>query len=99
MVVLTVPACGRAQTVYRTPTLSSAATLSQLIGVSEAELIRQLGPPTRTLDTAQGRTIVYERRDVWDMGRRLPATFNCRTSFLMDAGKVWTFERTGSDCR
>jgi hypothetical protein len=97
-VPLALPACSRDASETRPPALSSAASLSSLIGVSEADLVRRLGPPTRSFESPKGRYVVYERTDIWRTGHRLPATFSCRTTFILDAGHVWSFDRTGAGC-
>ncbi|MCW3475025.1 hypothetical protein [Limobrevibacterium gyesilva] len=97
-VLLAVSACSRETPDSRTPNLSSGASLSALIGAGEVELVQRLGQPTRSFDTAGLRYVVYERTDIWQMRMRLPATFTCRTTFILDAGHVRSFDRTGIGC-
>ncbi len=89
--------------------------LSSLVGRSEAEAVRRLGPPADRLPTVDGARLFYETLDAGRIGGRGGDTraggpggvgalygtysFRCRTEVVIRDGLVAAFNRTGNDCR
>jgi hypothetical protein len=97
--VLAVSCCAKPTSVHRAPLLAG------MIGVSEADVVRQFGPPTRSFDQGQLRTLVYNRTDTERLqfaprgySRPVVADFACSIAFVLEAGRVRSFDQRGSGC-
>jgi hypothetical protein len=93
-------------------TADRQARYGELVGRSEAELIQALGPPTQRESINGHEFLTYEQSDVWPghgggawsrlvgPGRHplAPATFDCRTTFVVVEGVVSAYRLRGNGC-
>jgi hypothetical protein len=92
-------------------TAERAALAGQFIGRSEAELVRDAGVPSRTVEAGGRRFVVYEERRVeyvpygpfgrpyyWNAGPAQAVEYTCETNFEIGGGKVVGFSLRGNAC-
>lgn len=80
------------------------ARLSPLVGVSEADLTRRIGQPTRVADTAGQRALIYF--EAWPLlggannatPHEQPRDRFCEVTFTVQQGKVSSYGLRGITC-
>jgi hypothetical protein len=97
--LLAASACAKPTSVQRAPLLAG------FIGASEADVVRQFGPPTQSFDQGQLRTLVYDRTTTErlqfaprEYSRPVVADFACSIAFVLESGRVRSFDQRGSGC-
>ena len=88
--------------------------LQGLIGHSEADVIKRLGPPGDRSITVDGKRLFYETIDAGRFGGRAgddardtggdsglsirDYSFHCHTEVVIRDGRMTAYNRTGNDC-
>ena len=76
----------------------SRPDLPALVGASEADVVQRLGTPDRRFNTGNLRYLVYEHADVWRAPRAQAVSFPCRITFILETGRVRSFDQQGAGC-
>jgi hypothetical protein len=91
--------CAKPTAVQRAPLLAS------FIGARDADVVRQFGPPTRSFDEGALRTLIYNRTTTERLqfaprgySRPVVADFPCQIAFILESGRVRSFDQRGGGC-